>query len=265
MLMKQLSDDLLASIGNSNVISLTGDVIDTLISNSAESKTLKSIPVIGTCLALYKDTKNIQVLLLAKKLYVMLTQLSDLNASQIYDLVYEIDYGGSKVQQQIGEILIGIIDKSDNIVSTTYIAQLFRCYILKKISLDDFLEGSRILNNMSINTIFMFLSVSDWSQIDDMDCRDYFRAGLVDKLDIDEVRQYDENQTGTYKVGKLYNRLSRIGKVIRDCLSCSTVDWENCRLLQIKNDDLPTLPEKCSRVSCFFKRISSLLKKCTFK
>ena len=234
--MKQLSNDLLASIGNSNVISLAGDVLDTLFTNSTESRILQSIPVIRTCVALYKDTQSIQVLLLTKKLYVMLTQLSGLDASEVYDVVYEINNGGAKVQQQIGEILIGIIDKSDNIISTTYIAQLFRCYILKKISLDDFLEAARIINNASAATISSFLSVKDWSKIDEMDCREYFRAGLVDKLDVEEAEKYDGKPLPMHRVGKLFNRLSEIGRVVYTCLSNISDDWSDPRLLCFRTE-----------------------------
>jgi hypothetical protein len=88
-----------------------------------------------------------------------------------------------------------------------------------------------------MSTLFSFLSVSDWSNIQDMDCRDYYRVGLVDKLDVDEIRLHDGEQDGLYKVGKLYNRLSKIGRIIYDCLSSVSVDWSNSRLLQIKDQD----------------------------
>ena len=61
-----MSTDLLAPIGNSQLVQLAGDAIDTLVSNSAESEVLKSVPVLGTCVALYKETKNIHTYLLTK-------------------------------------------------------------------------------------------------------------------------------------------------------------------------------------------------------
>ena len=84
---KQISTDLVASIGNSHLMQLTGDVMDTLISNTSESEVLKSIPVLGTCVALYKETKSIQHYLFTKKIYTFLTQLHDLNANEVYDMV----------------------------------------------------------------------------------------------------------------------------------------------------------------------------------
>ena len=158
---KQMSTDLLASIGNSQLVQIAGDAIDTLISNSAESEILKSIPVLRTCVALYKETKSIQTYLLTKKIYTFLTQLQDLNANEVYDMVYEIDNGTHKVQERLGEVLIGLIDRSDNIITTAYIAQLFRCYILKRISLVYFLEGTRVLNNISIKSFIEYSIMSE--------------------------------------------------------------------------------------------------------
>ena len=232
---KQMSTDLLASIGNSQLVQIAGDAIDTLISNSAESEVLKSIPVLRTCVALYKETKSIQTYLLTKKIYTFLTQLQDLNASDVYDMVYEIDYGTHKVQEQLGEVLIGLIDRSDNIIITVYIAQLFRCYILKYISLDDFLEGARILNNISTKSLHSFLSISDWSKIDEIDCHDFYRVGLVDKLDIVEVKKYDGGQNKSYRVGALYNRLSSLGKILYECLAGIPVNSEQSISIRINN------------------------------
>lgn len=232
---KQMSTDLLASIGDSHIVNLVGDVMDTLISNTSESEVLKSVPILGTCVALYKETKNIQTYLLTKKIYVFLTQLHDLNANEVYDMVYEIDNGTHKVQERLGEVLIGLIDRSDNIITTAYIAQLFRCYILKRISLDYFLEGTRVLNNISIKSLHSFLSISDWSKIDEIDCHDFYRVGLVDKLDIVEVQKYDQCQNKSYRVGALYNRLSSLGKIIYECLAGIPVNSEQSISIRINN------------------------------
>ena len=232
---KQISTDLVASIGNSHLMQLTGDVMDTLISNTSESEVLKSVPVLGTCVALYKETKSIQHYLFTKKIYTFLTQLHDLNANEVYDLVYEIDNGTHKVQERLGEVLIGLIDRSDNIIITAYIAQLFRCYILKRISLDDFLEGARILNNISIKSLHSFLSISDWSKIDEIDCHDFYRVGLVDKLDIKEVKKYDGYLNKSYLVGALYNRLSPLGKILYECLASIPVNSEQSISIRITN------------------------------
>ena len=232
---KQMSTDLLASIGDSHIVNLVGDVMDTLISNTSESEVLKSVPILGTCVALYKETKNIQTYLLTKKIYVFLTQLHDLNANEVYDMVYEIDNGTHKVQERLGEVLIGLIDRSDNIITTAYIAQLFRCYILKRISLDYFLEGTRVLNNISIKSLHSFLSISDWSKIDEIDCHDFYRVGLVDKLDIVEVQKYDQCQNKSYRVGALYNRLSSLGKILYECLAGIPVNSEQSISIRINN------------------------------
>lgn len=232
---KQMSTDLLASIGDSHIVNLVGDVMDTLISNTSESEVLKSVPILGTCVALYKETKNIQTYLLTKKIYIFLTQLHDLNANEVYDMVYEIDNGTHKVQERLGEVLIGLIDRSDNIITTAYIAQLFRCYILKRISLDYFLEGTRVLNNISIKSLHSFLSISDWSKIDEIDCHDFYRVGLVDKLDIVEVKKYDGGQNKSYRVGALYNRLSSLGKTLYECLAGIPVNSEQSISIRINN------------------------------
>lgn len=232
---KQMSTDLLASIGDSHIVNLVGDVMDTLISNTSESEVLKSVPILGTCVALYKETKNIQTYLLTKKIYIFLTQLHDLNANEVYDMVYEIDNGTHKVQERLGEVLIGLIDRSDNIITTAYIAQLFRCYILKRISLDYFLEGTRVLNNISIKSLHSFLSISDWSKIDEIDCHDFYRVGLVDKLDIVEVQKYDQCQNKSYRVGALYNRLSSLGKILYECLAGIPVNSEQSISIRINN------------------------------
>lgn len=234
--MKKLSQDLIMSIGIPHLPPVVGDIMDTL----AKSETLKAVPVLGTCLELYNDTKNISTWCLAKKLHVFLTQLSNLNARQVYDFVYEIDYGGCKVQQDIGEVLIQIIEKADNIVSTKYIALLFRHYILEKITIYDFLEGARIINSMSVTSLRLFLSVPDWSKIEEIDCRDYIRVGLVDRLDIDEIRLYyggNLPDASYARVGKLYKKLSEIGRIVYDCLSDASVDWNDYHLLQINLND----------------------------
>lgn len=232
---KQMSTDLLASIGDSHIVNLVGDVMDTLISNTSESEVLKSVPILGTCVALYKETKSIQTYLLTKKIYIFLTQLHDLNANEVYDMVYEIDNGTHKMQERLGEVLIGLIDRSDNIITTAYIAQLFRCYILKRISLDYFLEGTRVLNNISIKSLHSFLSISDWSKIDEIDCHDFYRVGLVDKLDIVEVQKYDQCQNKSYRVGALYNRLSSLGKILYECLAGIPVNSDQSISIRINN------------------------------
>lgn len=80
-----------------------------------------------------------------------------------------------------------------------------------------------------------FLSISDWSKIDEIDCHDFYRVGLVDKLDIVEVQKYDQCQNKSYRVGALYNRLSSLGKILYECLAGIPVNSEQSISIRINN------------------------------
>jgi hypothetical protein len=218
---KNLPEELMRSIENSHLLPVGLDVCDSLISNATESEFVKSVPVLRSAIALYKDTKSYQNYRFVKKIYAFLANLQDVDRSEIYDVVSKIETENFKIKETLGEILIDKIQKSDSIITIYYLSQFFKCYLTRRISYDEFMEGARVINNLSVNSLISFLSLSnaDLKQLDDRDCHDFYRAGLVNKLDIIEVCGYDGDHEKSLRVGKLYNRPSKIGQLLHDCLS----------------------------------------------
>lgn len=155
-----------------------------------------------------------------------------------------IDYIDSREDQKIkvGEKLIFILDKCEDYIDTKYIAQFFCAFLEKKITYDEFLKGSRIIQNIFIGDLEYFLD-SDISEFEkeasteeapDEDTFPLINIGICgfgyNPINIED--QWDHKMTNKYIVegGETIIWVTSIGHKLKEIFKLS----DSCEINQNK-------------------------------
>lgn len=216
MKLSQSLEDFLKKDDLSNLAVSFGEVgIDAILDNGI----LRDIPILSSILGGINAVGSVRDALFAKKLVSFLSELSDIPVEQRQNMIDLIDNSnGFKVK--VGEKLIYIIEKAEDHYTSKIVAIFFAEFLTEKITYDQFLKVSRIINNMFIGDFLDFASES--SDPIDFDSENTFiNTGLVDVYfepvlvkDNDDYKSYGKYVTS----GGASLYVTPIGELIRSVL-----------------------------------------------
>ena len=151
--MDKLVDDFEKSLFNSseNVIS---DYLEIGIDSLMNEGILKELPIVNTIVGVLKVGKNVHDRNLLKQ---TLTFINEFNNNQISDDKLErykltIEMNPKRCEEELGRILLllnNFIDKEKSVM----LAKLFKAYVEKIVSWNEFCEYSEIINRLFIQDI----------------------------------------------------------------------------------------------------------------
>lgn len=202
------------TIVDSDLSSIPADLLEQSIDAIMEDGILQSIPIVRTIVGAIKTAGNIQDRLFLNKILSFLFHLKDVDPRQRQEMINNIDRSGI-CQVRVGQKLLYIIDKCDDHTKSAYVARIFKAFIQSRISYSEFLRTLYAINNISSEDIISFLRIPNGQDLNGIDCFYYMRAGLVDKLSMQEMRAIEGGRPGGYLVGTMYNRYTREGEIIR--------------------------------------------------
>lgn len=159
---------------SSEMSEITFETLESIL----ESDVFKSIPILREILGAFKVTNDISNYLFLKKILTFLNGIKDVSEKERAELIDKIDRS-KKYRIKVGEKLLYIIDKSSDHEVVEYIAFLFAAYLRGEIDYVDFLKGSTILNNISIDDFKEFLKIESLKHLDEVDYNEYSSARLL--------------------------------------------------------------------------------------
>ena len=233
--LNKLSSSFSQTIKDSDLQNVTIGLAEVFADSLIEDGIAKDIPIIGTVIGLGKASMGIKEILFLKKIIYFISELKNVSATKRHEMIDKIDKSG-KFRTKVGEKLLYIIDKCEDHVKSQIIAVLFSAFLSEKISYEEFLRASHIVDQVILDDLKWFIE-SGWEKEDDWKYRIEDRdnhltldeagniaiSGLVELVSPDVmIRDQDDwkKASDPYIVegSELTVRISEIGEKIRDIL-----------------------------------------------
>lgn len=140
------NESLVRSVGKSGGNKILENIVDLSLKNIIDSELIKKIPIVGTIVSTYKIGTSISDYIFLKKLLHFLNELHKITDSDKEEMLERLN-SDEEFSNSVGENLIQIIDKCDDIRKAKIIAKLFNAYVKRGISYTEFYSFSLIINH----------------------------------------------------------------------------------------------------------------------
>lgn len=213
---KSLSESMLETIEYSD-LEFLGDLGEIMIDATLNEGVLREVPIFGTLVGICKCIKNAYDVYFAKKLVAFLIPIKDVSpekrAKAIRKWEEDKNYRGN-----VGDTLIGMIQRCDDAVKAAWLSQLFYELVLKRGWSRLFMRAEKTLSSLSVMDVQAFLNMTKdhYSRISEEESEPYIGSGLYQspKLAgtvINGGLQMDDKYCDATEVGHLiYKVLNKI-------------------------------------------------------
>ncbi|WP_337909765.1 hypothetical protein [Vibrio cholerae] len=215
----KLSKSLEDSLKKDDLSNLAIDLGEVGIDAILEGGVLRDIPILSSIVSGMNVIGSVRDALFTKKLISFLSELSDVSVEQRRSMIESID-NSNEYKIKVGEKLIYIIEKAEDHYTSKIIAIFFCEFLVGKITYNQFLKISRIIDSMFIGDFLEFASESS-GPIDFDSDNTFINTGLVDvyfePVVVKDGDKYDEYDKYVASGGaSLY--VTRIGELVRSVL-----------------------------------------------
>ncbi len=146
---ESLEIKIIDEVGQEKLSDLTSDYAELSLDFFMENDTLKDIPFFGTFFKIYKTANNITDQIFLKKLYSFLFHLKEIPLNKRIAFIDNLE----ESKQKVGEKLLILIEKLDDLDKPKIISNLFKATIEEKMTYEDFLIISNSVSNSYINDL----------------------------------------------------------------------------------------------------------------
>jgi len=237
--LNNLSKSLEHTLKNSDLQDVTIGLAEVFTDSLMEDGIAKDIPIIGTVIGLGKASIGIKESMFLKKIIYFISEFKNISITKRYEMIDKIDTSG-KFRTRVGEKLLYIIDKCEDHEKSQLIAILFSAFLSEKLSYEEFLRASHIVNQVMLEDLKRFVTCA-WEKEDGWIVRFEDReghltldeagniatSGLVELVSpevmIKEPEDWKEAECDEHIVegSEITVRMSDIGKKIQDILKDS--------------------------------------------
>lgn len=233
--LNKLSNSFSQTLKDSDLQNATIGLAEIFSDSLIEDGIAKDIPIIGTVIGLGKASMGIKEILFLKKIIYFIVELKNISATKRHKMIDRIDNSG-RFRTKVGEKLLYIIDKCEDFEKSQIIALLFSAFLSERISYDEFLRASHIVDQVILEDLKWFVE-SGWENEDGWkyrveDREDHLTleeagniatSGLFELVSPDVmVRDQDDwkraSEPYIVEGSELTVRISDIGKKIKDIL-----------------------------------------------
>lgn len=156
--LKKEKDLPIKSLNISDLSNVLQDFIENLIDGDLKDGILKDIPIINSLVALSKTAISIRDQFLIQKLKSFLDGIKDITSDERNKFLRDTD-NDPKYGQRVGEHLILLLDRLDDLSKPQMITKLFRAYLRDDITYRDFVRFSSIVERAFINDLSGFINI----------------------------------------------------------------------------------------------------------
>jgi hypothetical protein len=152
---------MMKTISSSEIPTITKDMMEVTLDAILQNGILKDIPVISTITGITKTILSIRDQFLVKKILSFLFELQDITDKEREKFIHDMD-NDTKYQQKIGESLIMLIERLDDLEKPAFLAKLLKARIRGDINHHQFLRFASVIDQMLIQDLKNFLNaISD--------------------------------------------------------------------------------------------------------
>lgn len=158
---QQLSNSLIETIKSSELIKISGDLIEVGIDSVLKNGLLKDIPVISVLNGIWNTGVAIRDYRFLNKLLLFLHESSKLPQDKRLRLIEDLD--DNEFQKEAGEKLIAIIDNIESSSKAVLIGKLLYLFGQKIITKEEFWRVSFIIEKLPLSDI---LALKNWRNVE---------------------------------------------------------------------------------------------------
>lgn len=191
--MNEIEQSLNETIDSSNLEGLTADLGEIALDSLLEDGILKEIPVFGSIVKVAKLGANLSDFLLYKKVYKFLFQIKEIPLDQRKKFYSDI-ITSNEYNKNIGEALLFILDKLDDIQKPEIIGKLFAATLIGKLSYKDFLRLSYIIGRIFIPDIYELRNLRTGMSVENESKSNLYNLGLMSRNTFGEIKVDGSNE-----------------------------------------------------------------------
>lgn len=187
-------------------LEFVGDIGEIIIDAAINDGILKEIPVLGTLVGVGRCMKNVYDIRFAKKLIAFLIPIKDVSSEERTTAIHKWEQD-ENYRGKVGDTLLGMIERCDDIVKADWLSKLFYELVLKRNYSRLFMRAEKALSSLSVMDMQAFLNMpsDQYSRIDEKDCEPFIGSGLYLNPRIAEVKD------GNLDLDNKYCEASEIG------------------------------------------------------
>lgn len=148
---KDLGLSLIETIGSSDLSDLSQELTEVALDSLLQEGILKDIPIIGTIVGVAKTAIHIRDKLLVRKIIDFLRELK-ITPEERARFLSDIE-GDKNFQRRIGENLLMLLDRLDDLQKPAMIAKLFKAYLQDVINYQEFVSFASVIDRAFVNDL----------------------------------------------------------------------------------------------------------------
>ena len=194
---------LIETIQSSELPEIGQDIAEIALDSLLQDGALKDIPIISTIIGTSKTISAIRDYFLIRKIWSFLQGIKDVGDKEKSKFIKDME-GDKNHRREVGEKLIMLLDRLDDLSKPEMIAKLFKAHLKDKITLNEFFRFSSIIERVFINDLTGLLKLLD----DDMIQSGHpyterlYHLGLSEIKFDDSIYQKIENGMDSMTLGK---------------------------------------------------------------
>lgn len=149
---KLIGNSLLESVKSSGIDGITTEYLESGLDSLLDTGVLKDIPIVGTIISIYKTGYAVKDWSFIRKITRFLFELKKIPQQEREEFLSDLNKD-SKLSNRVGEKLILIIEKLDDIEKADMLGKLFSALIMGKIDSDTFFRLSMYVDRVYINDL----------------------------------------------------------------------------------------------------------------
>lgn len=176
--MKEIGISLDETLRNSNLKDFAKEIGEITIDSILKDGFVRDIPIINTISSFLDVGFRIKERIFAKKIIKFLSQLEDTTSSERGEVIKEIESKQS-YGSKVGESLILIIEKMDDLEKPTIMGNLFLSLIKREIDYETFLRLSTTLLRIFTPDLYSLKTFYEGENIADLQLQNLSNVGLI--------------------------------------------------------------------------------------
>lgn len=146
-----LESSLVTSIAKPELADLTADLAEVGLDLLLDDGVVRDVPVLATLIGFYRSAGTIRNHIFAKKALRFLTKLGSIPVAEREQFVQK--YSDPKGRRRLGEALVLLLDRLDDMNKPEALARLFAAFIKGRYDMETFLRLSSALDRVPLSSM----------------------------------------------------------------------------------------------------------------
>jgi hypothetical protein len=147
-----------------NSLELSGEMVELTIDQFIDNDILKEIPFFSVFYKSFKTIQGLREALFAMKIYKFIKEFEQIKLNEKEGFIEKIT-ADKKERIKVGQTLIMILDKIDELEKTQMIAEIFTAYLKAEITKSEFCQLCSIIEKSFIDDLLTFLKMKKYDDI----------------------------------------------------------------------------------------------------